>query len=75
MLTARQVADLNWHPLRNLTKYGRPENYALAVEGYRGSTSLFYVMACGHRSLPGLTVCERGCRTAPSWPQPTRRVA
>jgi len=62
VLTAAQLAALNWHPLRDV---GRVENFALkaqpTIKGLR------YVMACGHSSFIGKTVCERGCLTAPNW--------
>ena len=70
MLTPAEAARLNWHPLRDTSRRGRPENYALTSQGYDAHGSLRYLMACGHRSLAGVTVCERGCRTAPAWAQP-----
>jgi len=73
MLTPDEVSRLNWHPLRDIQSRGRPENYALASHGYDAKGGLRYLMACGHRSLPRLTICERGCRTAPAWRQPLRR--
>lgn len=70
MLTRAETARLNWHPLRDVQRGGRPENYALTSEGYDAKGGLRYAMACGHRSLPSVTVCERGCKTAPAWQQP-----
>ena len=70
MLTPAETARLNWNPLRDIQKGGRPENYALSSEGYDAKGGLRYMMACGHRSLPGITICERGCKTAPAWTQP-----
>jgi len=31
------------------------------------------LMGCGHRSLPGRTVCERGCLQSPNWTPPVIR--
>ena len=73
MLTPEETARLNWNPLRDVQKYGRPENYALSSQGYDAHGGLRYAMACGHRSLPGVTICERGCKTAPAWTQPLVR--
>src|SRR3990172_5170951 len=73
MLTPEEVRSLNWHPLRDTQRGGRPENYALSSSGYDAKGGLRYFMACGHRSVPRLTVCERGCRTAPAWEQPLKR--
>ena len=79
MLTPAQVATLSWNPIRDRP---RVENYAISSLGrvtapqrdrwarYRKAGPrgpLFYLMACGHRSLPNATVCERGCLIAPSW--------
>jgi hypothetical protein len=77
---ARELAEVRWHPFRK-----RTSNYALHTYGYHPMTTegmrkrngqgarpghrLFYLMACGHRSLPGVSVCERGCLTAPEYPQ------
>ena len=66
MLKPDELARLSWHPIRNASKGGRPENYAIG--GPDGAWR--YGMACGHRSVPRLTVCERGCKTAPAWEQP-----
>ena len=73
MLTPEELSRLNWHPLRDTQHGGRPENYAIASSGYDAKGGLRYFMACGHRSVPRLTVCERGCRTAPAWEQPLKR--
>ena len=73
MLVAHEVRRLNWHPLRDVQRGGRPENYALSVWSGPPGQPLRYLMACGHPSLPRLTLCERGCRTAPAWRQPLRR--
>jgi len=73
MLTPEEVRRLNWHPLRDTQRGGRPGNYAIASSGYDAKGGLRYFMACGHRSVPRLTVCERGCRTAPAWEQPLKR--
>ena len=73
MLTREELARLNWHPLRDVQRGGRPENYALSSDGYDAKGGLRYLMACGHRSVPRLTVCERGCLSAPAWEQPLRR--
>lgn len=72
MLTPEETARLNWHPLRDVQRGGRPENYALSSSGYDAKGGLRYLMACGHRSVPRLTVCERGCLTAPAWQQPLK---
>jgi len=47
-----------WHPIQHA---GRVENFAIRREGRR------YLMGCGHRSLLGRTVCERGCLQSPNW--------
>ena len=73
MLTPDEVRRLNWHPGRDVQRGGRPENYALSHLGYDAKGGLRYLMACGHRSVPRLTVCERGCLTAPAWQQPLKR--
>lgn len=79
MLFPAELAKVNWHPLRVL---GRTDNYALGhlgvVKGVervrRGSMTgsfggpVIYQMACGHSSLPGHAVCERGCLKAPAYP-------
>jgi hypothetical protein len=46
----------------------RPKNVVLAPRDARGG--LFYLMACGHYSLPGHAICERGCLTAPTYKPP-----
>lgn len=68
MLKPDELARLNWHPLRT---FGRVENYAIMAEPRGGR--LFYRMACGHRSLQSVTICERGCQTAPAYQQPDTR--
>ena len=73
MLVAHEVRRLNWHPLRDVQRGGRPENYALSVWSGPPGQPLRYLMACGHPSVPRLTMCERGCRTAPAWEQPLTR--
>lgn len=66
MLTPAELRRLEWHPIRNASKGGRPENYAIGGP----DPAWRYSMACGHRSLPRVTICERGCKTAPAWGQP-----
>ena len=81
MLTAAEVAMLNWHPLRTA---GRVENYALAVmppvkaspcdgNGPKNANRVRYLLACGHVSEPSTTRCERLCTTAPAYAQPLLR--
>ena len=83
MLTRSQTEALNWHPLKDR---GRVDNYALSSFGHADAPRrdrwaryqrpgtprgpLFYLMACGHRSLPSKAVCERGCLTAPMYRNP-----
>ena len=57
---------MNWHPLQTPD---RVENYALSTERPTGGP-LRYLMACGHRSVPGHAFCERGCQEAPLYRQP-----
>jgi hypothetical protein len=66
VLKPRHLADLSWHPLKDV---GRSDNYALSVWGY-AQGRLHYLMACGHRSVPGHAVCERGCLRAPNFRTP-----
>ena len=67
MLTPGETAKLNWNPLVDV---GRGSNVALTSLGYDAKGGLRYLMGCGHRSIPRLTVCERGCKTCPNWKQP-----
>ena len=61
----RPDQTFEWHPIRHA---GRIENLAVKV-----LPSNRYLMGCGHRSLSGMTVCERGCLTCPNWSMPVVR--
>lgn len=67
MLKPAQLADLSWHPLRDV---GRSPNYALSLLGQDADGHLRYLMACGHQSVPSHAICERGCPEAPNYRQP-----
>ncbi len=65
MYLRNQLADLNWHPGKDV---GRGPNCALAVWGRDPRNGqVRYTMACGHLSVPGFTRCERGCTSAPNY--------
>ncbi|HLB68444.1 MAG TPA: hypothetical protein VJN63_08280 [Thermoplasmata archaeon] len=64
MLTASQLAALEWSPLKHP---GRVDNFAIGKPSRDARGQMRYMMGCGHKSLPGKTVCERGCLQSPNW--------
>ena len=73
--------ERGWDPFKDA---GRVENFAFTdgafrptgiVHGFapKARKPLYYLMGCGHRSLPGKTVCERGCIESPNWSLPVVR--
>ena len=68
MLRQHQVADLSWHPLRDVGRRG--PNYALSVLGHQEG-GIVYLMACGHESVPNHARCRHDCgRDPPNWRAP-----
>jgi len=71
MLTTEMLRDLEWHPFKHS---GRVENLAVKVLPERPlAGGYYYLMGCGHRSVPNRTVCERGCMESPNWSVPVIR--
>lgn len=72
MLKLHEALSLRWNPIRHANRM--EGNYAISSYG-RTPKGIQYLMACSHKSMPGQTVCERGCRKRiPAWHDPNADV-